>query len=72
MFQNKGNPTALLMSGLMMLRHLELKSHADKIENAVLETLKVFQNSKHFLPAPFTLRSGPDQVISSKQKPEIN
>lgn len=38
--QNKGNPTALLTSGLMMLRHMELKSHADKIENAVLETLK--------------------------------
>lgn len=37
--KNKGNPTALLMSGLMMLRHLELQSHADLIEKAVLETL---------------------------------
>lgn len=37
---NKGNPTALLMSGLMMLRHLEYKSQADLIEDAVLQTLK--------------------------------
>eukprot|EP00116_Pleurobrachia_bachei_P005968 sb/3466230/ len=36
---NKGNPTALLMSALMMLRHMGLKPQADKIEAAVLETL---------------------------------
>ena len=29
------------MSGLMMLRHLEYKSQADLIEDAVLQTLKV-------------------------------
>jgi isocitrate/isopropylmalate dehydrogenase len=26
------NPTALLMSGVMMLRHLELNSHAERIQ----------------------------------------
>ena len=51
--QNKGNPTALLMSGLMMLRHLELKSHADKIEKAVLETLKVFGYSNNSIEIRF-------------------
>lgn len=34
------NPTALLLSAVMMLRHLQLKEYADKIERAVLETIK--------------------------------
>ncbi|KAG7792659.1 hypothetical protein KL910_000899 [Ogataea haglerorum] len=33
------NPTALLLSSCMMLRHMELNSHADKIEDAVLKTI---------------------------------
>ncbi|PRT54971.1 Isocitrate dehydrogenase [NAD] subunit 2, mitochondrial [Wickerhamiella sorbophila] len=33
------NPTALLLSSVMMLQHMGLSSHADKIENAVLTTL---------------------------------
>lgn len=38
--QNKANPTALLLSSCMMLRHLELPKEADKIERAVLGTIK--------------------------------
>uniref|UniRef100_A0A0K8SIU6 Isocitrate dehydrogenase [NAD] subunit, mitochondrial n=1 Tax=Lygus hesperus TaxID=30085 RepID=A0A0K8SIU6_LYGHE len=34
------NPTALLLSAVMMLRHMELNSHADKIEAAALEVIK--------------------------------
>lgn len=34
------NPTALLLSSVMMLRHMELTSHADKIERAAFETIK--------------------------------
>ncbi|XP_034649868.1 probable isocitrate dehydrogenase [NAD] subunit alpha, mitochondrial isoform X2 [Drosophila subobscura] len=34
------NPTALLLSAVMMLRHMELNSHADKIERAAFETIK--------------------------------
>jgi len=34
------NPTSLLMSGLMMLRHLGLLSHAAAIESALLSTLE--------------------------------
>lgn len=33
------NPTALLLSSCMMLRHMHLNSYADKIEKAVLSTI---------------------------------
>jgi len=38
--KNKANPTALLLSSIMMLRHLELHTHASRIENAVLKTIR--------------------------------
>ncbi|EDX02131.2 uncharacterized protein Dyak_GE17383 [Drosophila yakuba] len=34
------NPTALLLSAVMMLRHMELNTYADKIERAAFETIK--------------------------------
>lgn len=37
--KNMANPTALLLSSCMMLRHLELFDHADRIENAVLKVI---------------------------------
>ncbi|KAK9388715.1 hypothetical protein V1515DRAFT_597787 [Lipomyces mesembrius] len=33
------NPTALLLSSVMMLRHMKLNDYADKIESAVLKTI---------------------------------
>lgn len=33
------NPTALLLSSMMMLRHMSLNEHADKIESAIFGTL---------------------------------
>ena len=33
--QNKVNPTALILSGVLMLRHLDKMTEADKLENAV-------------------------------------
>ncbi|MCH8119175.1 MAG: isocitrate/isopropylmalate dehydrogenase family protein [Planctomycetes bacterium] len=33
--QNKVNPTALILSGVLMLRHIGKKAEADKLENAV-------------------------------------
>ena len=33
--QNKVNPTALILSGVMMLRHMGKMAEADKLENAV-------------------------------------
>ncbi len=37
--KNLANPTALLLSGTMMLRHLGLEKHAGLIENALEQTL---------------------------------
>ncbi|XP_008478851.1 probable isocitrate dehydrogenase [NAD] subunit alpha, mitochondrial [Diaphorina citri] len=34
------NPTALLLSAVMMLRHLDLNTHADVIQKAALDTIK--------------------------------
>lgn len=33
------NPTALLLSAVMMLRHMKLENHASDIETAVLKTI---------------------------------
>ncbi|XP_053611434.1 probable isocitrate dehydrogenase [NAD] subunit alpha, mitochondrial isoform X2 [Plodia interpunctella] len=38
--QDKANPTALLLSSVMMLRHLNLHDHANKIEAACFKVLK--------------------------------
>ena len=37
--QDRANPTALLMSAILMLRHLELAELADRVERALLATL---------------------------------
>jgi isocitrate dehydrogenase (NAD+) len=37
--QDKANPTALLMSGILMLRHLALDALADRVEKALFATL---------------------------------
>ncbi|KAI8451164.1 hypothetical protein BY996DRAFT_6416656 [Phakopsora pachyrhizi] len=37
--QGKANPTALLLSSLMMLRHMKLYDHANRIEKAALDTI---------------------------------
>lgn len=37
--QNKANPTALLLSSVMMLNHMGLHKYADQIEKAVLTTI---------------------------------
>jgi len=38
--QDKANPTALLLSGVMMLRYMKMNKHADTIERACLDTIK--------------------------------
>ncbi|KAJ1676647.1 NAD-dependent isocitrate dehydrogenase, partial [Spiromyces aspiralis] len=37
--QNKANPSALLLSSVMMLRHMRLAKEADAIEEALLDTI---------------------------------
>lgn len=38
--QDKANPTALLLSAVMMLRHIDLKEYAQIIEDAVFKTIR--------------------------------
>jgi isocitrate dehydrogenase (NAD+) len=38
--QNKVNPTALMLSGVLMLRHLEEKDAADRLEAAIAEIIR--------------------------------
>ncbi len=38
--QNKANPTALLMSAILMLRYLDLGSDADRLERALFDTFR--------------------------------
>jgi len=42
--QDKANPTALLLSSVMMLRHLQMHSHADRIEKACFNTIEAKTN----------------------------
>ena len=42
--QNKVNPTALILSGVMMLRHLGKMAEADKLENAVATVIAEGKN----------------------------
>jgi isocitrate dehydrogenase (NAD+) len=37
--QARANPTALLLSSIMMLRHMKLNDHASRIEKAIFDTL---------------------------------
>jgi isocitrate dehydrogenase (NAD+) len=38
--QNKVNPTALMLSGVLMLRHLDERDAADRVENAIAEVIR--------------------------------
>nr|CAI5831007.1 unnamed protein product [Callosobruchus analis] len=38
--QDKANPTALLLSAVMMLRYMNLNDHAEKIQRACFDTIK--------------------------------
>jgi isocitrate dehydrogenase (NAD+) len=38
--QNKVNPTALMLSGVLMLRHLDEAGAADRMESAIAEVLR--------------------------------
>jgi isocitrate dehydrogenase (NAD+) len=37
--QNKVNPVALILSGVLMLRHLEMNDKADRLEKAVADVI---------------------------------
>jgi isocitrate dehydrogenase (NAD+) len=39
--QDKANPTALLLSAVMMLRYMNLESYANKIEKACFDAIAI-------------------------------
>ena len=50
--QDKANPTALLLSGVMMLRHMKLNEYGDRIERAVFKTIS--DGQVHFKCTSYT------------------
>lgn len=56
-FKDKANPTALLLSSIMMLRYMSMNKYADKIEKVSFLTLKfpLRFKSKRFLRHASTL-----------------
>lgn len=61
--QNKANPTALLQSGIMMLRHLSMNAHADRIEAAMMATLAVDNLVTGDLGGPNSTSGYTDEII---------
>lgn len=49
--QNKVNPTALILSGVLMLRHLGKKTEADKLESAVAAVMAEGKNVTYDMKA---------------------
>ena len=49
--QNKVNPTALILSGVMMLRHINKTAEADKLEAAVAEVIAEGKNVTYDMKA---------------------
>src|SRR5215208_2794686 len=61
--QNKVNPSALMLSGVMMLRHLEETEAADRLEGAIAEVIKEGENVTYDLKAD---RDDPSAVGTSE------
>jgi len=55
--QDKANPTALLLSAVRMLRHMQLQSYADRIEKACLDTIADGKTTTGDLGGPGTCSS---------------
>jgi isocitrate dehydrogenase len=70
------NPTALLLSGIMMLRHLGLADKAVKIENALLYTLEQGVHTRDFGGNPagaVSTREYADAIIATwaRRRPRV-
>jgi isocitrate dehydrogenase len=69
--KNIANPTSLLLSGLMLLRHLGLISYADTIENALLYTLEEGKHTGDFgigKTTPLSTSAFAEAIISNLGK----
>jgi isocitrate dehydrogenase len=63
--QGKANPTALMLSGVLMLRHLGEFAIADKVEKAVLYTLE------HSKAKTGDIAKPGDEIISTEQYTDV-
>ena len=61
--QDKANPTALLLSSIMMLRHMHLFDHADQIERAVFDTIAAGERTRD-LGGQLGTRAFTEKIIS--------
>jgi isocitrate dehydrogenase (NAD+) len=66
--QNKVNPTALILSGVMMLRYIEKKAEAEKLENAVAAVIAEGKNVTYDMKAD---RNDPTAVGTSEMADAI-
>ena len=66
--QNKVNPTALILSGVMMLRHIGKTDEADKLENAVAAVIAEGKNVTYDMK---TDRNDPTAVGTSQMADAI-
>jgi isocitrate dehydrogenase (NAD+) len=62
---NKANPTAFLLSGVLLLRHLGLDTHANIIYNAVMKTIKDGSIKTNDMGGNSTTTEFTDKVISN-------
>ncbi|KAI7892031.1 isocitrate dehydrogenase, NAD-dependent [Mucor mucedo] len=62
--QDKANSTALLLSGIMMLRHMRLYTQADNIEKAVFDTLAEGKHLTGDLGGKASLTEYTDAIVS--------
>ncbi|MCA9556083.1 MAG: hypothetical protein KC933_39020, partial [Myxococcales bacterium] len=65
--QDRANPSALILSAVMMLRHLGLFDHASHLENALEQALLEMQRVPDlgYQPMPFSTRRFADELLSA-------
>ncbi|MCD6391351.1 MAG: isocitrate/isopropylmalate dehydrogenase family protein [Dehalococcoidia bacterium] len=63
--QNKPNPMATMLSGVMMLRHLGEKDSADKLESAIADVIAEGKNVTYDLKLDPTTAIGTSQVADA-------
>ncbi len=63
--QNKANPMATMLSGVMMLRHLGEKDSADKLESAIAEVIAEGKNVTYDLKLDPATAVGTSQVADA-------
>ncbi|GFR88876.1 isocitrate dehydrogenase [NAD] subunit, mitochondrial [Elysia marginata] len=65
--ENKANPTALLLSAVMMLRYMELTSYADRIEDAAFSVIREGQHLTGDLGGNSTCSAFTDEICRKVQ-----